>query len=279
MQSAGQSIMELPLQEASSSVSSYLDLRGVKVHYRTGGAGEQVLLLHGWGGSIESMGLVFDTLAKSYRVFAMDFPGHGKSDLPPKTWGIADYTECLLQVMDSLGVQRPHIIAHSFGGRVTIRLAMFHADRVNKIILVDSAGIRPQRPPKYHLKIALSRIGKFLGKYGGRIGQTIRKSIYDRIGSKDYNSAGPLRDTFVRVVNEDQTDMLQHIKSPTLLVWGADDKDTPLTSAEKMQKLIPNASLVVIENAGHFSYIDNPHKFHLIVKKFLRDKRIGLANR
>jgi pimeloyl-ACP methyl ester carboxylesterase len=263
--------MELMLQETSSTVSPFLDISGVKVHYKATGSGEEILLLHGWGGSIESMELIFDALSKSYRVVAIDFPGHGKSALPHNPWGIPEYTDCLLRVMDALDLQRPHIIAHSFGGRVTIRLAKFHPNRVNKIILVDSAGIRPPRPPKYYFKIALAKTGKFLAKYGGRTGQAVRNFIYSRIGSKDYAQAGPLQGTFIKVVNDDQTEMLPYIQSPTLLVWGADDKDTPLASAKIMEKLIPNASLVVLENAGHFSYIDHPHKFHMIVRKFLRD--------
>jgi pimeloyl-ACP methyl ester carboxylesterase len=270
MQSTDQSAIKLTLQEVSSATSSYLDIDGVRIRYKASGVGEQVLLLHGWGGSIESMELVFDALAKSYNVFAIDFPGHGKSDLPPGPWAVSDYTDCLLRVMDNLGLRRPHIIAHSFGGRVTIRLAKFHPDRVNRIVLVDSAGIRPPRPPKYYFKIALAKAGKFLARYGGSIGQGIRNFIYSRIGSKDYAQAGPLRDTFIKVVNDDQTEMLSQVQSPTLLVWGADDKDTPLASAKIMEKLIPDASLVVFENAGHFSYIDHSHKFHMIVRKFLR---------
>jgi pimeloyl-ACP methyl ester carboxylesterase len=271
MQSRDQSAMELTLQEVSSPITSYLDICRVRIHYKAGGAGEQVLLLHGWGGSIESMGLIFDALAKSYSVFAIDFPGHGQSDLPPSPWGVSDYTDCLLHIMDTLGLQRPHIIAHSFGGRVTIRLAKLHPDRVNKIILVDSAGIRPPRPPKYYFKIGLAKTAKFLARYGGEIGQAIRNFIFSHMGSKDYINAGPLRDTFIKVVNDDQAEMLPYIKSPTLLIWGADDKDTPLASANRMEKLIPHASLVVLENAGHFSYIDQSNKFNLIIRKFLRD--------
>jgi pimeloyl-ACP methyl ester carboxylesterase len=73
--------------------------------------------------------------------------------------------------------------------------------------------------------------------------------------------------------------MLSDIKSPTLLVWGANDADTPPESGEKMRKLIPDSSLVVLENAGHFSYIDQPQKFDLIVRRFLRGDNIRTSER
>jgi pimeloyl-ACP methyl ester carboxylesterase len=139
------------------------------------------------------------------------------------------------------------------------------------MILVDSAGIRPPRPLKYYFKIGAAKIGKVMAAYGGKLGKKFRDYVYASVGSKDYASAGPMRNTFVRVVNEDQTNMLRDVQSPTLLIWGADDKETPLKLGEEMARLIPNSSLVVMENAGHFSFIDQPHKFNLIVRKFLRD--------
>jgi len=271
MQSTDQPATGSALHQAAGAISAYVELAETKIHYEVRGAGELVLLLHGWGASIKSMGPVFDGLATSYRVVAIDFPGFGESGLPPAPWGVPEYTECLLRVMDELGLERPHIIAHSFGGRMTIRLATLHPERVNKIVLVDSAGVRPPRPAKYYFKIGAAKTAKFLAKYGGSIGKSIRSSIYSRIASKDYASAGPLRDTFVKVVNDDQTEILPEIQSPVLLVWGADDQDTPVASAKIMERLIPSASLVVLQNAGHFSYLDQPNKFNLIVRKFLRD--------
>ena len=94
----------------------FLDVDGIKVHYKVAGVGEQILLLHGWGCSIESMQLVFDDFASHYAVLALDFPGHGESDLPPTAWGVSDYETLVLSVMDTLHWQRPHLIAHSFGG-------------------------------------------------------------------------------------------------------------------------------------------------------------------
>ena len=273
IRSTGQSTKEsLPSQLSTSYQSAdFIDVDGIKVRYKMAGVGEQILLLHGWGGSIESMGLVFDDFASHYAVLAVDFPGHGESDLPPTAWGVSDYAELVLGVMDTLHWQRPHIIAHSFGGRVTIKLASSNPDRVGKIILVDSAGVRPPRSMRYYLRVLLAKTGKYLARCCGRWGAMIRDRIYTAIASRDYLNAGPLRDTFTKIVNEDLTPILPHIKSPTLLIWGENDKEMPVSSAIVMKTLIPQAKLVVFKNAGHFSYIDQYSKFRLVVGRFLRE--------
>jgi pimeloyl-ACP methyl ester carboxylesterase len=261
------------LQESIISTSSdkFIEIDGVKIRYRRAGTGDPVLLLHGWGSSIEGWASVFNDFAKQYATWAIDFPGHGESGLPPKPWGVADFKEHTLHIMDALGLKCPHIIAHSFGGRVTIKMASAHPERVNKIALVDSAGVIPPRPPKYYVRLFIAKIGKFLARYGGSLGQRIRNSIYSKIGSTDYANAGPLRDTFVKIVNEDLTPFMPQIKSSVLLVWGEDDRDTPVASARVMERLIPNSELVVLEHAGHFSYVDQPYQFLLQVKRFLRN--------
>jgi pimeloyl-ACP methyl ester carboxylesterase len=261
--------------EPSLTPSSYLNIDSITMRYKTAGAGEQVILLHGWGGSIESLGAVFADLATQYQVFAIDFPGHGESGLPPTAWGVSDYAESVLHLMDALDLQRPHILAHSHGGRVTLKLASTYPDRVGKLILVNSAGVRPPQPLTYYGRVLLAKLGKALAWYGGRWGNTVRNHIYRAVASSDYANAGPLRETFVKLVREDLTPLLPSVKAPTLLIWGADDKDTPVSCARVMERLIPNAQLVILQNAGHFSYLDQYGKFRLIVGRFLRDDRVN----
>jgi pimeloyl-ACP methyl ester carboxylesterase len=250
---------------------AYLELDGVKLRYKMAGSGTPVLLLHGWGGSIESMGMIFDDFMRDHTVVAVDFPGHGESSLPPTAWGVTEYAEFVLGVMDALRVHRPHIVAHSHGGRVTIKLATAHPDRVGKLVLVNSAGVKSPRSWRYYGRVLVARGGKFLAKYGGRIGHLARERLYRAVASKDYANAGPLRETLIKLVNEDLTPILPRIKSPTLLVWGADDTETPLASAKVMERLIPQARLVVFQHAGHFSYLDQYGKFRLIIRQFLSE--------
>jgi pimeloyl-ACP methyl ester carboxylesterase len=100
----------------------------------------------------------------------------------------------------------------------------------------------------------------------------MRDALYHRIQSQDYANAGPLRATLVKVINEDLTPLLPRVKSPTLLVWGEHDRDVPLSAAQLMARLIPDAQLVVFENAGHFAYLEQFNRFRLLVGRFLRDR-------
>jgi pimeloyl-ACP methyl ester carboxylesterase len=247
-----------------------LQIDGLTVRSRVGGQGPQVLLLHGWGGAIESFAPVLDDLHRSYTVAAFDLPGFGQSSLPPSTWGSADYARLTLKIMDRLQMDRPHLIGHSFGGQVSIQLAATTPERVGKLVLVCSAGIRTRPALATRLKRMAARLGKWLAAHGGWIGERLRAAIYRRVQSQDYANAGPLRPTLVRVISEDLAPSLPLIQSPTLLVWGAQDRAVPLAAAQVMARLIPDAQLVVFENAGHFAYLDQFDRFRLLVGRFLR---------
>jgi pimeloyl-ACP methyl ester carboxylesterase len=255
----------------ANSQQRYLEIDGITVRYQAGGQGPQVLLLHGWGGSIESFTPVYSDLMRSYTVYAFDFPGFGASSLPPTPWGSADYARLTLRMMDLLELVKPHMIAHSFGGQVAITLAATRPDRVGKLILVGSAGLRVGRRPAVRLKRSAARVGKWLAAHAGWIGEKLRNGIYRRVQSQDYANAGPLRATLVKVVNEDVRELLPRIQSPTLLVWGEQDRDVPLTAARLMARAIPDTQMVVLEHAGHFSYLDQFGRFRLIIGRFLRD--------
>jgi pimeloyl-ACP methyl ester carboxylesterase len=263
------SVPEKSSQPPSSE--NFSELQGIRFRYKIAGTGDQVILLHGWGGSVKSLESVFQRLILFHEVFAIDLPGHGMSDLPPNPWGVFEYSEFLRNVMDKFNLIKPHFIAHSFGGRVAIHLAANFPQRVNKLILVNSAGVKPPRSTRYYFKVSLAKVAKYFGKRFGRAGRVVRNRLYLAIQSKDYSNAGPLRDTFIKIVNEDLAPMLPRIESPTLLIWGENDKDTPLSSGRLMQKLIPRAELLVLKNAGHFSYIDQFGKFCLFSEKFLRE--------
>jgi pimeloyl-ACP methyl ester carboxylesterase len=248
-----------------------LKIDGLTVRSQVGGRGPHVLLLHGWGGAIESFAPVLDDLHRSYTVAAFDLPGFGESSLPPSPWGSADYARLTLRIMERLKLDRPHLIGHSFGGQVCIQLASIAPERVGKLVLVCSAGIRTRPALATRLKRTAARLGKWLAAYGGRLGEKGRAAIYRRVRSRDYANAGPLRPTLVRVINEDLTPVLPLIASPTLLIWGAQDRDVPLAAAQVMARRIPVAQLVVFEHAGHFAYLDQFDRFRLLVGRFLRE--------
>jgi len=209
-------------------------------------------------------------LAKVRTVIALDLPGHGQSALPPAVWGTADFAAFLGKFADSLGLESFDLLGHSVGGRFGAFLAATQPQRIGKLILASASGIKPKRPLKYYFKVALAKTGKYSERYLGSFGAALKQRIYAKIASPDYRTAGELRSSFVKIVNEDIRADLTHVRAKTLLLWGRDDTDTPLSSAAIMQNVIPGAELVILENAGHYSFLDQPDKFLLHVKKFLR---------
>lgn len=255
-----------------------IELDGMRVRVQQKGSGADVLILHGWGGRIESFAPVIDNLAQGYRVTALDFPGHGESDPPPTPWSVTEYADLTLRLLSQLDIPPSHVIAHSFGGRVTILLAAQHPELFNKIVLVDSAGVLPKRGIKYYRKVYTYKLGKKLAKWKWSaaclkaMGYDIKKKITSA-GSADYRALSPaMRGTFVQVVNQNLRPYLKNIRNSVLLVWGSQDTDTPLYMAQIMEKEIPDAGLVVIEGAGHFSYLDGFGQFMSVVKYFLETK-------
>jgi pimeloyl-ACP methyl ester carboxylesterase len=248
-----------------------LQIDALRVRYQVGGRGPQLLLLHGWGGAIESFTPVLNDLQQTHTVHAFDLPGFGESSLPPTAWGSAEYAQLILNAMDRLNLHRPHLIGHSFGGQVAIRLAATWPERVGKLVLVASAGIRTRPRLVTRAKRVMARLGKWLAVHGGGMGERLRATIYRRIQSQDYAQAGPLRSTLVRVITEDLTPLLPQVQAPTLLVWGEHDRDVPLAAVQVMARSIPHAELVVFENAGHFAYLDQFDRFRLLVARFLRE--------
>ena len=107
-----------------------MTLQGVRVHYEIGGHGERkVVLLHGWGCSEKLMAGISDALTPDMTVLRVDFPAHGESGFPPQPWGVPDFAANLLELLMKLDFLPCSVIAHSFGGRVTIELAADHPER------------------------------------------------------------------------------------------------------------------------------------------------------
>ena len=255
-----QNAWQLELQEDRTLE---VTVKGIKTHYLEAGEGETVLLLHGWGASVNLYKSVLDVLEKGMHVIAPDMPGVGLTPDPECAWCVDDYLDFIIEFVRTLGIKRLSLIGHSFGGRVIIKM-MSRKNlpfTVDKIVLMDSAGIRPHLSLKKRLKQRIYKISKWILSIG------IVKWFYpdaldnlrNRNGSADYNRATPvMRATLVRVVNEDLTHLLPNITRPTLLIWGTKDTATPFSDAEKMNKLIPDSGIVKLEGAGHFAFAEQP---------------------
>ena len=246
----------------------FIEIDNLKVAYRVGGSGFPVVLLHGWGAESGTFDSVFESLSSSHQVYVLDLPGFGLSEMPPVAWDATDYAKLLSSFLDKLNIGKVSLIGHSYGGRISIVIAAYEPNKIEKVILVNSAGLKPRRTLTFYCKYLLSMIGRIFRRLGG-FGNSFADSIADRVGSRDYKEAGAMRGTMVKSVNQDLHPFLSKIRSETLLIWGEDDHDTPLSSGKKMEKEIPNAELLVIKDAGHFSYLDQTEQFIQMVSNFL----------
>lgn len=245
------------------------EIDGLRIQYEVAGTGLPVLLLHGWGGSIQSFRPIINELSKTNRVYTLDFPGHGGSSDPPRIFKVADFANITRIFMRRQELEGCAVLAHSFGGRVTIWLASEEPALFSKIVLCDAAGIKPRRTVKYYWKVYTYKLLKRFRKPLTKLGVDVQKRI-DAAGSDDYRALpAAMKATFSKVVNEDLTPRLKRITVPTLLIWGTEDQDTPLWMAKKMEKEIPDSGLVTFPGAGHFSYLDRLGDFLVIVKHFL----------
>jgi pimeloyl-ACP methyl ester carboxylesterase len=243
----------------------------LKVNITTKGNGEPVFLLHGWGCNGEIFKSIQEVLATAYTTYSFDFPGFGASDEPTAVWGVEEYTRMVEQFAKDNGIERPALMGHSFGGRVSIVYASRNA--VSRVVLVDAAGIKPKRPFKYYWKVYTFKTLKWL--CNTFLPKAKAQAIIDKrrkgAGSSDYNNASPMmRAILSKVVNEDLKHLMPSIKVPTLLFWGNLDTATPLSDAKTMEKLIPDAGLVVAHGTGHFSFLENPGLFTAVIKNFFK---------
>jgi len=248
-------------------------IQGLKVYYQRAGEGRPLLFLHGWGGRGQSFAPVIHYFARSFRVYAPDLPGFGESDRPPGGWGVADYTAFVIRFLEEMETGPVDLIAHSFGGRIALMLAARAPERLRKMVLVGSAGVR--LPPSWRSRLRGSLFRAVKRAAAGPLLRRYQASLLEwavrKWGSRDYQQAGPLRETFVKVVNEDLRPLLPQIQVPTLLVWGEHDRETPLLQGRIMEREIPTARLVVLENAGHFAYLDRLPYFCTLASDFLRE--------
>jgi len=237
------------------------------LNYEYYGLGQKtIVFLHGWGGSVSSFKWFADSLQTRYRVLVVDFAGFGKSQPPNRPYDVDDYVDEVIDLLKHLNIRNYYIVAHSFGGRVAIKMCA-RGEMIERLILVDSAGIKPRFSIKKWSKIVWYKFIKFLVKL-----HLLSRNRLDKYGSKDYKSLdGVMKATFLKVVNEDLSKNAKKISCPTLLVWGDRDAETPFYMAKKLNKYIRNSALVIIKNAGHFSYLDNPVLFLNIMTKMFEE--------
>ena len=237
-----------------------IKINDVNINYIQYGEGKDILLLHGWGQNIEMMKPIGDNLSHKCRVTIIDFPGFGLSDEPKEAWTIDGYSNMLEKFVKKVGIKKPVIMGHSFGGRVAIRYSAHNP--VEKVVLFGSPCIRVEKELPLSTKI-LKSIKKLPGM--NKLGEFMKQYI----GSRDYKAASPImRQTLVNVVNEDLSNYAKVIEEPTLLIWGEYDDEAPVEEARMLEEIMVDAALIVLPGT-HYAYLENLPRVISILDSFI----------
>lgn len=263
-------------RKTASETEMNVTIQGYDIYYKETGTGEEtVVILQGWGTKIAVYDSVAACISEKYRVIQVGFPGFGESKEPETAWNVDAYADFFAAFMKELNITEATLIGHSYGGRVIIKLANRKElpFKIRNIVLIDSAGVLPQRTKKQKFQIAKYKLLKKL--LNMKVVYAMFPDLIDdwksRQGSADYRNATPvMRQCLVMAVNEDLTELLSGITQEVLLIWGENDTATPMRDAKIMEEKIPNAGLAVISNAGHFSFLDQPVIFRNIMRVYFR---------
>lgn len=224
-----------------------------------------ILILHGWGLS----GSVYKDLASElkkhgFRIYRPDLPGFGKEKISEKPRGLGDYVDFILHYVKLNGLNHFTVIGHSFGGRIAIKLAANYPQLIDRLILTGVPGFRGKSCLKIFTFNILAKGGKLVvGIFRvSKLGYYMRKILYRLASTTDYYKAkGAMRETFKKIIDEDLVSSMRRVQCPTLLLWGKEDKITPVWMAEKMVKEIKGAKLMVVSGENHKFPYQNPKLF------------------
>lgn len=245
-------------------------VKNLAVEYLDEGSGKVILCLHGWQNDMHSFDALASLLSPTNRVIRLDLPGFGNTEAPKEAWGLDDYVVFLQHFIEKLNLDVDVLLGHSFGGRIIIKGVAERRFHSRAIVLIGSAGIA-KRPAMRNIVLkVLAKIGKTMVSLlpFNVLKITLRKKFYKLIGS-DYADAGTLRETFVKVISEDLSASAAGMTTRTLLIWGNDDVETPLSDGKQLARLIPHAQLKVMPQAGHFVHQEKPREVATLIQNFL----------
>lgn len=237
-------------------------INDVKINYVLYGEGKKTIcLLHGWGQNIEMMKPIGDNFSKYFQILILDFPGYGRSSEPTYPWQLTDYVEMLKELFNQLKIEKPILIGHSFGGKVSLLYSSKY--EVEKLVLLASPFKKEIK--KESLKVKLLKTAKkipLLNKLEG--------FAKKHIGSSDYRSASDmLRKILVNTVNLDITEDVKKISCPTLIIWGTLDEAVDVKEAYELESLIKDSGVVIYEGCTHYAYLERLGQTINVLRSFL----------
>jgi len=254
------------------------EVEGLSVGYRQAGRGAALVLLHGFLSDSRCWLPQLVGMSDSFTVIAWDAPGAGASSDPPGHFTTTEYARCLAGLLDAIGIGRAHIVGRSWGGILAQEFYRRYQERVRSLVLADTyAGWRGSLPEA----LWRDRLATCLADSTGPPASLVSKFV---LGALSDTAPPEVREQFAAIVREfhpvgfrlmslssaevDTRDLLPTIRAPTLVLWGQDDRRSPLHIANQLHSAIPDAELAIIPRAGHVSNMEQPETFNLHVRRF-----------
>ena len=267
----------------------YIDVDGVHTRYVLEGSGPPVLLIHGFGEFLEVWHYNIAPLSEHFSVYAMDLPGHGLSGELSSNYTLDFSSEFIVHFMQAMGIKHASLVGHSLGGLLCLSVAINFPSKVDKLILVDSAGLNREAPLIYRLA-TLPVFGEIILKPTLRtvVRAGMKKGFYDpNIITRDwidlsyrYLRQPKLKHAILNLVRNNAsidglhpellvTDKLHLVTASTMLIHGEQDQVIPVEYARLACKLIPNVTCRIFEKCGHCPHIEKAGKFNEALIGFL----------
>lgn len=272
----------------------YAQIGGGRVCYIDEGSGPALLFVHGIGASMTNWAPNIEYFKRRYRVIALDLPGFGKSDFADNDCTVEQFCGAILGLLEHLGVENVSVIGNSLGGLIALHMTLEHPELVLSLVLVDSAGAHAfpfllkaalRKLPAGWIKPAILFLISRLPKYGWAhrlAGFEVRNEhtgamVDEALALRDRPDLDSYLETYLRTARTALftrlDERLGEIEKPVLLVWGRNDVGVPLKVGQRMNTLIRDSYLVVIQDAAHVPMLDQPEEFNTVVERFLAGAR------
>lgn len=280
--------------EFANKHSQFIEIDEMNVHYRDEGEGFPIVLIHGTAASLHTWDDWTDELKRTNRVIRMDLPAFGITG-PNKNadYSLQAYTDFLNSFIEKLKLKKFHLAGNSLGGNIAWNYAADYPQKIEKLILVDASGLPTNKQPPSIFKMAKTPLLKTLFLYvTPKI--LIKKNIKE-VYADDSKITDELVDRYHKMalrvgnrkafIDRAKTDFgldstvninkLKTIMTPTLLIWGALDLWIPLDNGIRMDRILVNSSLKVLENSGHVPMEENPEESLKLMTDFLLEKELN----
>ena len=268
---AQEPVASLPLPPPQTVV-----VKGRRLVYHEAGKGSVVILLHGLGADSRHWAANIGLLSQDFRVIALDQIGYGQSEKPVMRYTVGNFADYLHGFMEAVKIPKASLVGNSLGGWIALDFTIRHPEMVEKLVLVDAAGLHPTSPLRMPPG-GWKNLTPFNTRWFFDLMAANKEWATTDLGPHSYERHAKNGDSYtvassvaeMATGREFEDKKLDKVKVPTLIIWGRDDMLIPLAMGENFNKGIAGSQMIVIDGTGHIPMVGKPEEFDAAAKKFL----------